>query len=181
MDRTSNVLEHSDDSHRRLSKCPGCGAERSAHSWGLRSSKCQGPTLSTVHEHEELEVSRSSTQASHICIDQRPAHTLIDVNVEEELQNELHALQKENEQLQKEQRIAVLRRHIAQVKSVNIGPASNPHWPAVLHPYLCRPSDPSQSPSATGPTHQDQDGGHNNNNCAVGPSGVFNDQLTTSS
>ena len=39
----------------------------------------------------------------------------------------------------------------------------------------------SQSPSTTGPTHQDQDGSLNNNNCAVEPSGVFNNQLTTSS
>ena len=97
MDRTSNVPEQSNDSDRRLSKCPGCGTERSAHSWGLPSSKCQGPPNGTVHEHEELEVLMSSTQASHICTDQRPASTVINVDVEEELQTELQVLQEENE------------------------------------------------------------------------------------
>ena len=51
----------------------------------------------TVHEHEELEVLMSSTQASHICTDQRPASTVINVDVEEELQTELQVLQEENE------------------------------------------------------------------------------------
>ena len=176
MDRSSNVPEHSDDSHRRLSKCPGCGTEQSAHSWGLLSSKCQGPTLdlSTVHEHEELEVSTSSTQVSHICTNQRPAHTVIDVDVEEEPQNELQALQEENEQLQKEQRTAALRRHIAQEREHR----------SRLQSSLASGSSPlplsSQSPSAAGLTHQDQDGSHNNN-CAVGPSGIFTNRLTTSS
>ena len=102
------------------------------------------------------------------------AHTVIDVDVEEELQNELQALQEENKQLQKEQRIAALRRHIAQECE---------HC-SHLQSSLASGSSPlplSQSPLAAGPTHKDQDGGHNNNNCAVRPSSVFTDQLTTSS
>ena len=97
---------------------------------------------------------------------------IIDIAIEQVLQQELQALQEENERLQKEERIAVLRRHIAQERELR----------TCLQSSLTSgssPLSPSQSPHAAHQPHQD--GGEQLcNNSAVGPLGIFNEKLTSS-